>query len=128
MFSGSPFSPLPTVGEGAGACQAEALAKAGEGPRTCGVSLESVLADMGTRGWSRVLVEGGPKIFGSLFAAHLADRVMIFIAPRILAASSAPSPALGPDGRTLADSLAISDMTVEQVGPDLLVEGRVGEF
>jgi diaminohydroxyphosphoribosylaminopyrimidine deaminase/5-amino-6-(5-phosphoribosylamino)uracil reductase len=104
---------------------------------SCGVSLESVLADMGTRGWSRVLVEGGPRLFGSLFAAHLADRVMIFIAPRILA-SSAPSPAAGPDGRTLADSLAISDMTVEQVGParqgdavaspDLLVQGRVGEF
>ena len=81
---------------------------------------------MGARGWSRVLVEGGARLFGSLFAAHLADRVMIFIAPRILAASSAP--AAGPDGRTLADSLAISDMTVEQVGPDLLIQGRVGEF
>jgi diaminohydroxyphosphoribosylaminopyrimidine deaminase/5-amino-6-(5-phosphoribosylamino)uracil reductase len=93
-----------------------------------GVSLEAVLADMGKHGWSRVLVEGGPRLFGSLFAAHLADRVMIFIAPRILAASSAPVPASGPDGRTLADSLAISDMTVEQVGPDLLIQGRVGEF
>ena len=122
-----PFTPRPTEGEGSGACQAEALAKAGEGPTTCGVSLEAVLADMGRRGWSRVLVEGGPKIFGSLFAAHLADRVMIFIAPRILS-SSAPVPAAGPDGRTLADSLAISDMTVEQVGPDLLIQGRVGEF
>ncbi|MCX5653488.1 MAG: bifunctional diaminohydroxyphosphoribosylaminopyrimidine deaminase/5-amino-6-(5-phosphoribosylamino)uracil reductase RibD [Planctomycetota bacterium] len=93
-----------------------------------GVSLEAVLADMGHRGWSRVLVEGGARLFGSLFAAHMADRVMIFIAPRILAASPAPGPASGPDGRTLADSLAISDMTVEQVGPDLLVQGRVGEF
>jgi diaminohydroxyphosphoribosylaminopyrimidine deaminase/5-amino-6-(5-phosphoribosylamino)uracil reductase len=121
---GSPFPPRPTDGEGTGV--------RGPSPRhvepiTC-VSLEAVLADMGTRGWSRVLVEGGARLFGSLFAAHLADRVMIFIAPRILSASSAPSPAAGPDGRTLADSLAISDMTVEQIGPDLLVEGRVGEF
>jgi len=93
-----------------------------------GVSLEAVLADMGHRGWSRVLVEGGAHLFGSLFAAHLADRVMIFIAPRILGSAATPGPTSGPDGRTLADSLAISDMTVEQVGPDLLIEGRVGEF
>jgi diaminohydroxyphosphoribosylaminopyrimidine deaminase/5-amino-6-(5-phosphoribosylamino)uracil reductase len=93
-----------------------------------GVSLEAVLADMGKRGWSRVLVEGGARLFGSLFAAHLADRVMIFIAPRILAASSAPGPATGPDGRTLADSLAISNMTAETIGPDLLIQGRMGEF
>jgi diaminohydroxyphosphoribosylaminopyrimidine deaminase/5-amino-6-(5-phosphoribosylamino)uracil reductase len=104
-------------------CEIVTVAKA-----DCGVSLEAVLADMGHRGWSRVLVEGGARLFGSLFAAHLADRVMIFIAPRILAASPAPGPAAGPDGRTLADSLAISDMTVEQVGPDLLIQGRVGEF
>jgi len=103
-------------------CELVAVARA-----DCGVSLDAVLADMGTRGWSRVLVEGGARLFGSLFAAHLADRVMIFIAPRILA-SAAPGPAADPDGRTLADSLAISDMTAEPVGPDLLVQGRLGEF
>ncbi|MCX5683257.1 MAG: bifunctional diaminohydroxyphosphoribosylaminopyrimidine deaminase/5-amino-6-(5-phosphoribosylamino)uracil reductase RibD, partial [Planctomycetota bacterium] len=93
-----PFSPRPTAGEGMGvwgpSTSPFSLRPAeGEGTgvrgQSHGVSLEAVLADMGTRGWSRVLVEGGPKIFGSLFAAHLADRVMIFIAPRILAASVA---------------------------------------
>jgi diaminohydroxyphosphoribosylaminopyrimidine deaminase/5-amino-6-(5-phosphoribosylamino)uracil reductase len=104
-------------------CQLVPVAKA-----DAGVSLEAVLQDMGHRGWSRVLVEGGARLFGSLFAAHLADRVMIFIAPRILSSASAPGPASGPDGRTLADSLAISDMSAEPIGPDLLIQGRLGEF
>jgi len=134
LVSVPPFTPLPAEGEGTGvrASPFTPLPTEGEGMgvrgQSCGVSLEAVLADMGARGWSRVLVEGGPRLFGSLFAARLVDRVMIFIAPRILAASSTPGPAAGPDGRTLADSLAISGMTAEPVGPDLLIQGRLSEF
>jgi diaminohydroxyphosphoribosylaminopyrimidine deaminase/5-amino-6-(5-phosphoribosylamino)uracil reductase len=93
-----------------------------------GVSLAAVLADMGRRGWSRVLVEGGPTVFGSFFAAGLVDRVMIFVSPRILGSAGAPGPVAGPDGRTLAGALPLADMTVEAVGPDLLIQGRLGEF
>jgi diaminohydroxyphosphoribosylaminopyrimidine deaminase/5-amino-6-(5-phosphoribosylamino)uracil reductase len=121
-----------------------------------GVSLTAAIEDMGRRGMSRILVEGGPHLFGSLFAERLADRVMIFISPRILGSAAAPGPAtpgrspatpgrspvLGPDGRTLADALQLEDLTVQSVGPatpgrspatpgqspDVLIEGRLGEF
>jgi len=107
----------------AAGCELAAAAAAPEG-----VSLQAVLDDMGRRGWSRVLVEGGAHLLGSLFAAHLADRVMIFLCPRILASGGAPGPAAGPDGRTLADAMPVSDLSVERIGPDLLIEGRLGEF
>jgi diaminohydroxyphosphoribosylaminopyrimidine deaminase / 5-amino-6-(5-phosphoribosylamino)uracil reductase len=93
-----------------------------------GVSLRAVLEDLGRRGMSRVLVEGGPQVFASLFAEGLADRVMIFVAPKILAISGAPGPVAGPDGRTLADAHAIQDLQTETLGPDLLIHGRLGEF
>ena len=93
-----------------------------------GVSPAAVVADLGRRGMSRVLVEGGARLFGSMFAAHLVDRVMIFVSPRILGSAAAPGPVSGPAGRTLAEAWPMTDVTVETVGPDILVQGRLGEF
>jgi diaminohydroxyphosphoribosylaminopyrimidine deaminase/5-amino-6-(5-phosphoribosylamino)uracil reductase len=107
----------------AAGCEVAAVA-AGDG----GVSVRAVLEDLGRRGMSRVLVEGGSRVFGSLFAEGLADRVMIFVAPRILAASGAPGPVAGPDARPLSSAAALADVTTEPLGLDLLIQGRLGEF
>jgi diaminohydroxyphosphoribosylaminopyrimidine deaminase/5-amino-6-(5-phosphoribosylamino)uracil reductase len=93
-----------------------------------GVDLGAVLDDLGRRGTGRVLFEGGATVLGSLLSQGLADRVMVFVAPRLLAAGDARSPLEGPAGRALADAAAIQDVTVERVGEDVLIEGRVGEF
>ncbi len=110
-----------------------------------GVSLRAVLKDLSQRGMSRVMVEGGPRVFGSLFSEGLADRVMIFVAPKILASAAAPGPVLGPRearpfdrlragpeqgrrGRDLAAALQIQDLQAEPIGPDILIQGRLGEF
>ncbi|MFO8014964.1 MAG: bifunctional diaminohydroxyphosphoribosylaminopyrimidine deaminase/5-amino-6-(5-phosphoribosylamino)uracil reductase RibD [Phycisphaerae bacterium] len=95
---------------------------------TGGLDLGAVLDDLGRRGASRVLIEGGATVLGSLLAEGLADRVMVFIAPRLLASDDARSPLDGPAGRALADAVALRDLTVERVGEDVLIEGRVGEF
>ena len=97
-----------------------------EGPG--GVDLGAVLDDLGRRDASRALVEGGGRVLGSLLAQGLADRVMVFVAPRLLAAGDARSPLDGPAGRALADAVDLQDVTVERVGEDVLIEGRVGEF
>ena len=68
------------------------------------------------------------RVLGSLLAQGLADRVMVFVAPRLLAAGDARSPLDGPAGRALADAVDLQDVTVERVGEDVLIEGRVGEF
>ncbi|MCX5649567.1 MAG: bifunctional diaminohydroxyphosphoribosylaminopyrimidine deaminase/5-amino-6-(5-phosphoribosylamino)uracil reductase RibD [Planctomycetota bacterium] len=109
-----------------------------------GVSPDAVLRDLGARGMSRVLVEGGARILGSFFAAGLVDRVLVFVSPRILGSAGALSPVGGPGsagasrrdaeatpgapGLTLAEAVAVQDATFSQAGPDLVIEGRVGEF
>jgi diaminohydroxyphosphoribosylaminopyrimidine deaminase/5-amino-6-(5-phosphoribosylamino)uracil reductase len=92
-----------------------------------GVSPRAVLEDLGRRGMSRVLVEGGARLFGSFLTTGLVDRVMVFIAPRLLAGRGLP-PVIGPDGRTLRETLDLKDLEVERVGTDVLVQGRIGEF
>jgi diaminohydroxyphosphoribosylaminopyrimidine deaminase/5-amino-6-(5-phosphoribosylamino)uracil reductase len=91
-----------------------------------GVAPDAVLKDLGARGMSRVLVEGGARILGSFFAAGLVDRVLVFVSPRILGSAGALSP--GAPGLTLAEAVAVQDATFSQAGPDLVIEGRVGEY
>jgi diaminohydroxyphosphoribosylaminopyrimidine deaminase/5-amino-6-(5-phosphoribosylamino)uracil reductase len=93
-----------------------------------GVDLGAVLADLGQRGMSRVLVEGGARVFGSLFAAKLADRVMAFVAPRIVGGAGALGPVGGAGVARMQEALALEDVAVRRVGPDLMVEGRAGEY
>ena len=97
-------------------------------PGDGGVSVPAVLADLGRRGMSRILVEGGARLLGSFVAGGLVDRVMVFVAPRVLASADAIGCLMGPPGRALAEALDIVDVNVERVGPDLLVQGRVGDF
>jgi diaminohydroxyphosphoribosylaminopyrimidine deaminase/5-amino-6-(5-phosphoribosylamino)uracil reductase len=50
-----------------------------------GVDLKPVMAELGRRGLTRVLVEGGPKLEAALLDAGLADRVHLYRAQHALA-------------------------------------------
>ena len=92
------------------------------------VSPRFVLEDLGRRGMSRILIEGGAHVFGSFLAAGLVDRAMIFVAPRLLGSAGGLGPVAGPGERTLAEGIALEDLEVERIGPDVLIQGRMGEF
>ena len=47
-----------------------------------GLDLSAVLADMGSRRWMHLLVEGGPTVLGGLFRHRLVDEVWRFAAGR----------------------------------------------
>lgn len=93
-----------------------------------GVAVRPVLEDLRRRGMSRVLVEGGARIFGSFFDGDFVDRIMVFLNPRVLGAAGALGPVAGGDERALADAHDVADLRVEQLGPDLLLTGRLSGF
>jgi diaminohydroxyphosphoribosylaminopyrimidine deaminase/5-amino-6-(5-phosphoribosylamino)uracil reductase len=68
-----------------------------------------------------LLVEGGGELAAACLNAGVVDKVMIFIAPKILGGRGSRPVVGGPDPASLADALQLSDMTVRRVGPDLLV-------
>ena len=49
-----------------------------------GVDLPELLAELGRRQWTRLLVEGGSKVLGGILRGGLADALRVFLAPRIL--------------------------------------------
>jgi|694.fasta_scaffold06978_12 diaminohydroxyphosphoribosylaminopyrimidine deaminase/5-amino-6-(5-phosphoribosylamino)uracil reductase len=87
--------------------------------------LESLLAELGSRRLTNVLVEGGPTVLGSLADAHAIDEVWAFIAPRIIGGEASPSPIAGTGITALATAASIEIEHVEHPGGDLFVRGIV---
>jgi diaminohydroxyphosphoribosylaminopyrimidine deaminase/5-amino-6-(5-phosphoribosylamino)uracil reductase len=87
--------------------------------------VRELLAELGTRRLTNVLIEGGPTVLGSLADAQAIDEVWAFIAPTIIGGAAAPSPIAGAGIVSLASAAAIEIEHTEQPGGDLLVRGVV---
>ncbi|MEB2345610.1 MAG: bifunctional diaminohydroxyphosphoribosylaminopyrimidine deaminase/5-amino-6-(5-phosphoribosylamino)uracil reductase RibD [Deltaproteobacteria bacterium] len=88
-------------------------------------SLHAALARLGAEGIGTLLVEGGGVLAAALLRAGLADDLAWLLAPRLLGAEGRP--ALGPLGvARLAAAPRLGDARVRRIGPDLLVEARIG--
>jgi len=87
--------------------------------------LRELLAELGTRRLTNVLVEGGPTVLGSLADAQAIDEVWAFIAPSIIGGAAAPSPVAGMGIASLASAVSIEIEHTEHLGGDLFVRGMV---
>ncbi|WFE28827.1 bifunctional diaminohydroxyphosphoribosylaminopyrimidine deaminase/5-amino-6-(5-phosphoribosylamino)uracil reductase RibD [Solwaraspora sp. WMMD791] len=83
------------------------------------VDLSALLTGLYDRGVRCALLEGGPTLAGAFLRDGLVDRVVGYLAPRLLGAGPA---ALGDAGvRTIGDALDLTIVDVTQVGPDLRI-------
>ena len=87
--------------------------------------LHELLAELGSRRLTNVLVEGGPTVLGSLADASLVDEVWAFIAPTIIGGAESPSPIAGTGIATLASATAIEIEHTDHPGGDLFIRGVV---
>jgi diaminohydroxyphosphoribosylaminopyrimidine deaminase/5-amino-6-(5-phosphoribosylamino)uracil reductase len=86
--------------------------------------LRSLLAELGRRRLTNLLVEGGPQVLGSFFEIHEVDEVYAFVAPKFTGGSRALSPVGGLGIARMAHALPLEDVQVERVGEDILIRGR----
>ncbi len=86
--------------------------------------LDALLAELGRRQMTNVLVEGGGRVLGSLLDARQIDEVHVFIAPKLIGGGAAPSPIAGQGVAELASALALDELFVESLDGDVYVRGR----
>jgi diaminohydroxyphosphoribosylaminopyrimidine deaminase/5-amino-6-(5-phosphoribosylamino)uracil reductase len=87
--------------------------------------VRELLAELGTRRLTNVLVEGGPTVLGCLADAQAIDEVWAFIAPTIIGGTAAPAPIAGAGIASLASAAAIAIEHTEHAGGDLFIRGVV---
>jgi len=106
----------------------------GRGPLPDGSELElrsgplaEELERLAAEGVQSLLLEGGPTIAGAFLRAGLIDKLVLFVAPKLVGGDDAPPLFAGPGVRALADAIPLAGLEASPVGEDLLVTAYVHE-
>jgi diaminohydroxyphosphoribosylaminopyrimidine deaminase / 5-amino-6-(5-phosphoribosylamino)uracil reductase len=86
-----------------------------------GKSLASVLKDLGKRGITSVLIEGGGEVLGEALDKRLIDKVQIYLGPILNGGPVVAFPGEGA-GKT-ADALRLRDIEYQQIGQTVCMRG-----
>jgi diaminohydroxyphosphoribosylaminopyrimidine deaminase/5-amino-6-(5-phosphoribosylamino)uracil reductase len=87
--------------------------------------LLALLEELGRRQWTNLLVEGGATVLGSLFDDRQIDEVHVFIAPKLIGGTDAPSPIAGRGVPQIEELLPLVSLQVQTLEGDVYISGRV---
>ncbi len=115
---------IVAVGEGALVDRVDRLVSLGvEVLKLRDCSPGPLLDELGRRGMTNVLVEGGGRVLGSFFDAGEVNEVDVFVAPIIEGGSHEFTPARGRGVASMAEALRLVALTVSQVDGDVRIRG-----
>lgn len=87
------------------------------------VDLRELLNKLGEMEITSLFVEGGAEVAASFLEARLIDKILTFIAPKIVGGTQAPGP-VGGFGKALMDeAVPLTGVTFGQVGEDYYIQG-----
>ena len=98
-------------------CETIRLAEDGRGR----LAVPQLLAELGRRRWTNLLVEGGGQVMASFLEAGLLDELHVFIAPKLIGGGGAPSPIAGDGVARLADAMEFDAIEIALLGSDVHV-------
>lgn len=87
------------------------------------VDLTSLITQLGIMGITSILFEGGGTLASSFFKLGLIDKVISFIAPRIIGGKNTPTPVDGHGLPALDATQELRDVSVERIGSDIMIAG-----
>ncbi len=90
-----------------------------------GLDLRLLMHELAAREIVTVLIEGGGTTHASAFDAGIVDKVLFFVAPKIVGGRDAITAVEGEGLAKMDDALMLDRMTARPVGPDLLIEAYV---
>jgi diaminohydroxyphosphoribosylaminopyrimidine deaminase/5-amino-6-(5-phosphoribosylamino)uracil reductase len=115
-------------GRGADRARIEALRSRGIEVWRCAVDsnrrvdIRSVVGRIGREGLSSVLIEGGREVIASALKAGVVDKLLVFVAPKILGGGACE--AVGDLGvKKLSRAISLTEGRGRRVGEDFLIEG-----
>jgi diaminohydroxyphosphoribosylaminopyrimidine deaminase/5-amino-6-(5-phosphoribosylamino)uracil reductase len=87
--------------------------------------LQMVLAELGSRRMTHLMVEGGALVLGAFADIQAIDEVHAFIAPKLVGGKEAPSPIAGQGVAEMASAQHLADVEINVLEGDVHVHGFV---
>lgn len=89
------------------------------------VDLEDVITQLGKQGIDSILLEGGATLNYAAFESGIVDKVLIYIAPKVLGGEQSKTAVGGNGIQNLEDAFKIKNLSVSMIEEDILIEGYV---
>ena len=85
--------------------------------------LEGVLANLGAREITSLIIEGGAMVNWAALSAGVVDKIFFYYAPKILAGTGSIPFALGAGYRRISEAAYVKSLVLHRFGEDFAVEG-----
>jgi diaminohydroxyphosphoribosylaminopyrimidine deaminase/5-amino-6-(5-phosphoribosylamino)uracil reductase len=89
------------------------------------VPLGELVTQLGKRDVQGLLVEGGSRLAGSFVREGLVDRVVVYVAPKLVGDDGAPGVLAGRGVTSIGDALPLRFARVDTIGNDVRMEADV---
>lgn len=89
------------------------------------VDLKKLMDMLGERGIDSVIIEGGGTLNYSALKEGIVDKVMFYIAPKIIGGSNSLTPVEGKGIDLIKDAIIVEKLDVKRFDDDILIEGYI---
>ena len=88
------------------------------------MDLKALIKELGKLDITGVMIEGGSSIASSAISSGIVDRVMFFVAPKIIGGTDSIPSIGGKSPSLLSNAIKLKDLRATAAGDDILIEGR----
>ena len=89
------------------------------------VDLKWLVKELAKKEIPYILIEGGGRLIGRALKDRVVDRLMIYVAPKIIGDQTAVSSISGLNIQKIEGVLELKEMSIQPIGTDFLIEGRI---
>ncbi|MCC2683370.1 MAG: 5-amino-6-(5-phosphoribosylamino)uracil reductase [Paenibacillaceae bacterium] len=96
------------------------LIDCGDGPH---VDLQQAMRQLGQREIASILLEGGGRLNGAMLEQRLIDKIVLFLAPKIIGGDEAPSSFRFAGFERMEQAIRLQQLNIERYGDDVCLTG-----
>lgn len=89
--------------------------------------LERVMAELGEREITSLIIEGGSMVNWAALSAGIVDKIFFYYAPKILAGTGSIPFSLGAGYRRISEAAYVKSLVIHRFGEDFAVEGYLSD-
>lgn len=87
------------------------------------LDLDDLMQQLGQRGIDSILLEGGGTLNEAALRAGIVDRIVTFIAPKMIGGSQAKTPVEGQGIEKMSQAVRLENIEITKIGEDLMIQG-----